>query len=307
MPDLLKILKRYLSEPLLPDFLVQLTEDRISGLRIRGGEGKAKKYFIQFLKPGLIEPSAEKNNLRQPEELIRSIQLGMKQFGAESGDVSLLLPEACFRVFILPAEGLPATHREREALIRWRIKKLYPVLPDDFRFDYQVFSANSTLRLLVAGARAAIIEEYEKLLSQAKWRVRVVGIPTLQLASLLKEPNIFLINIERDYLTILAVAKKMPLLYRAKSFRREKERETVFSQQCLAEIENTLHFLEDKEKVQFKEVYLRWGVASEASELLIRSLEDSGLQVGRFGSLLLLNIEPGDREILAPLWGQIGS
>lgn len=299
-----KILKQMI-EPALPPYLLQITSDRLTGLRVKEGDRREARYFILPLGAGLIEPSAERSNLREPDKLVALIQAGFKKIGGPGGDLSLLLPESCFRVFIFTAESLPSSGREKLALIRWRIRKLYPLLPDDFRFDFQVWRFDSFYKLLVVGAKTSIIEEYEKLLARAGWRVRVVGLPTIYLLTLVKEPDFLLVNLERDHLAILASANEIPLLYRVKSFRLEREGD--LSQQCLAEIENTLHFIEDKEKRQIKNIFLRWAVEAEDKQYLVNYLNQSGFEVKGFKTNRFSGFKDEEHAILAPLLGQLAN
>lgn len=299
-----KILK-YMTEPSLPPYLLQITAHRVSGLRVKEGNHPQVRYFILPLEDGLIEPSAEKSNLREPEKLIALIQNGLKKISGRGGDLSVLLPESCFRLFIFAVESLPSSNREKLALIRWRIKKLYPLLPDDFRFDFQAWRFNSFYRLLVVGTKANILEEYEKLLARAGWRVRVIGLPSIYLLALVEEPDFLLVNVERDNLALLASASRIPLLYRVKSFRLEKEGN--LSQQCLAEIENTLHFIEDKEKRQIKKIFLRWAVEAEDEQYLINFLSQSGLEVESLKPNRFSGFKDNEPTILAPLLGQLAN
>ncbi len=299
-----KILK-YMTEPALPPYLLQITTYRLTGLRVKEGDSRETRYFILPLEEGLIEPSAERSNLREPEKLMTLIRSNLKKIGGQEGCLSLLLPESCFRVFIFTAESLPSSGREKLALIRWRIRKLYPLLPDDFRFDFQTWRINSYYKLLVVGAKASIIEEYEKLLARAGWQVRVVGLPTIYLLTLVEEQDFLLVNVERDSLSLLALANQVPLLYRVKSFRLEKKGD--LSQQCLAEIENTLHFIEDKEKRQIKNIFLRWAVEAEDEQYLLNYLNQSGFEVKSFKSNQFSGFKDEDQAILSPLLGQLAN
>jgi len=298
-------IRDFLTEPPLPPYLLQITADRISGLRVKAGASQENRYFILPLEAGLIEPSAEKNNLLEPSRLKILIEQGLRKIGGLRSDLSLLLPEACFRLFIFTAENLPSSTQEKLALIKWRIKKLYPLIPDDFRFDFQIWRLNSSLKVLVAGARASIIEEYEKLLGLAGCRVRVIGLPTIYLLPLVEEPDYLLANVERDYLALLVSVSQVPLLYRMKSFR--LERGVDLKQPCLAEIENTLHFIEDKEKRQIKKIYLRWAVEDDAAKVLIDNLEQAGLEVKAVKTDKFTEFRNEDRTVLAPLLGQIAN
>lgn len=296
---------RLMTEPALPPYLLQITSDRLTGLRVKEGDRREARYFILPLEAGLIEPSAERSNLREPEKLTSLIQNGLKKIGGSGGNLSLLLPESCFRVFIFTAENLPSSSQEKSALIRWRIRKLYPLLPEDFRFDFQVWRENSFYKLLVVGAKTSIIEEYEKLLARAGWQVRVVGLPTIYLLTLVQEPDYLLVNVERDHLALVALASQIPLLYRVKSFR--LEREGNLGQQCLAEIENTLHFIEDKEKRQIKKIFLRWAVEPEERTYLVNFLNQSGFEVKGFQTNRFSGFKEEDQEVLTPLLGQLAN
>ncbi len=296
---------QYLTEPPLPPFLLQITAHRVSGLRVKEGVSQKSRYFILPLEAGLIEPSAERNNLRKPEKLMDLIQRGFEKIDGRGGDLSVLLPESCFRLFIFAVENLPSSGREKLALIRWRIKKLYPLLSDDFRFDYQAWRFNSYYKLLVVGAKSSIIEEYEKLLARIGWRVRLVGLPTVYLLALIEEPDFLLINVERDSLALLAAAGQIPLLYRVKSFRLDREGD--FTQQILSEMENTLHFIEDKEKRQIKRIFLRWAVETEDEKILLDFLNQSNLEIKSLKLNRFSGIGDEEKIILSPLLGQVAN
>jgi len=298
-------IRNFLTEPPLPPFLLQITANRLTGLRVKAGASQENRYFILPLEAGLLEPSAEKSNLLEPPKLKSLIEQGLRKIGGLQSDLSLLLPEACFRLFIFTAENLPSSTQEKLALIKWRLKKLYPLIPDDFRFDFQTWQLNSSLRVLVAGARASIIEEYEKLLAGAGCRVRVIGLPTIYLLPLVEEPDYLLVNVERDYLALLVSLNHVPLLYRMKSFR--WERGTDLKQTSLAEIENTLHFIEDKEKRQIRKIYLRWAVEDEVARVLTDNLEQAGLEVRPLKTDRFAGFRKEERILLAPLLGQIAN
>lgn len=292
----------YLSEPPLPPYLLQLTAHRLTGLRVKDGQKGEKRFFITFLEPGLLEPSAEKNNLRVPEKLMVYIQQGLRKIGGLKGELSLLLPEPCFRVFILTTESLPSSRQEQLALFKWRMKKLLPVLPEDFRFDFQAWRANSGFKVLVIGAKETIIREYENLFARIGWQVRVIGVPTIYLLTLIKEKDFLVANIEKDYLALLVGLNGIPWLYRVKSFFAEKEND--LSRSGLAEIENTLHFIEDKEKKQIKTVYLRWAGQEEEEANLIKFLRQFDIEIKYLETEDLPNLSQRERKILAPLFGQ---
>ncbi|MCX7973915.1 MAG: hypothetical protein N3B16_05375 [Candidatus Aminicenantes bacterium] len=296
---------QFLTKPPLPPFLLQITAHRLTGFRVKEEDRRENRYFISFLEPGLIEPSVEKSNLRAPDKLLTLIQQELKKIGGQKGALSLLLPESCFRVFLLLTESLPASSQERLALIRWRVKKLYPLLPEDFRFDYQSWRIDSGYKLLVVGAKETVIKEYEDLFSRAGWQVRLIGVPTIYLLALIKEKDFLLVNIEKDYLALLACFNGIPWLYRVKSFYFEKEGDLF--QPGLAEIENTLHFIEDKEKREIKKIIIRWVAKTDDEPYLINSLERLGLEIKKLEAKGFLDLNEADQNLLAPLLGLLAN
>jgi len=200
----------YFMRQLLPRSAIQLTSSYLSGIHVSSKEGKIKNHFIFPLERGVIEPSFSNKNIKNPALLEKKIKQGLDKLHLSDNKIACLIPELSLKAFVFSFDSLPSSREHRERIIRFRVKKQIPLLPVDARFSFDRLRSNSSSKILVAVARASIIQEYEDLFSKLRLKVRAVGIPALSLYYLLKreeERDLLLINIEEDSLSLIAGLK----------------------------------------------------------------------------------------------------
>jgi hypothetical protein len=301
-------IRAYFTEPIFPSSACQLGRIYASGISFSRKEKRILSHFILPLEPGVLEPSFEKKNIMNPGALEASLRTGVRRLRGLDG-VSLLVPETCLKVFLLTFNDLPSSPKEREEVLRWRLNKLVPLKAQDMRLAYDVFNSGGQIKVLLALARVDVIREYEALFGRLGLKVPTVTIPVLNLVKLVKldrSRNAVIVNIEDDYVSLLAILDGEVSLYRMKPFRQEMPGlvETAHKmEQVVTEVENTVHFIEDREK---KKIYSAWvrsalrPAASEERTLLRERLPL--LEICEFSGPAGLN--PLDRQILSPLIGQ---
>jgi hypothetical protein len=306
VPLLKKLRARFVDRP-LPDAVFELAPGRLCGIRVSARGRPARQRFILPLEAGALGPSFDRPNVIGAASVKRGIEEGKKVLGLGGGTISLIIPEPCVRIFILTADSVPSTPGERDAFVRWRVGKQMPLLPEDLRLDYDFSAGPGPRKIIVAAAREAMIGEYEDLFQSAGMKVGTVTIPSLSLVNLLDggpEANAILLNIEADNLSFLAVMDSGWTLYRQKGVGTDLLADEKAAL-VVKEVENTVHFLEDKERMKVEKVRVR-------SE----SWEEGPLVVARLGESLALPAEmieyaapedwdPREKAILAPLVGQI--
>lgn len=305
MPLLKKLRDRFFERP-LPDAVFELRPDRLSGLGVAGKGQPGRSRFALSLDKGLVAPSFDRSNIAGVSGLGMAVEQGKEALGLGGGTVSLLIPEPAVRVFILAVEALPAALEERESFLRWRVGKLMPLLPEDLRLAYDVPSGFHSGKIIVAAAREAVVREYEDLFESAGFRVGAVSVPTLSLANLRGGPggSGILLNAEADRLIFLAVMESEWTLYRQKGVGADLEAgrraETI-----VQELENTVHFLEDKERKKVERVWVHAEDGEEAAGIVSRLKDALPLPAE-----IVAYEAPGDwsdreKAALAPLVGQI--
>jgi hypothetical protein len=224
--------------------------------------------------------------------------------------LALLLPELSQRTFVFSFNALPVTSKEREQLIRFRVKKQMPLLSEDVRISYDVLQSKESKKIISSLARSTVVGDYENFFGQLQLKIKSVGLPLLGLANLVnwnKEKDFFLINIERDSFGLLAVTDSAPSLYRQKPLIARQDENSLLErvQNIVQEIENTVQFIQDKEKREITSIWIRFGLLESEKELLSNLESRLNLPTKNAESLLNLNLPEQDKRIIAPLIGHL--
>lgn len=288
----------------------QLAANYLTGAQLSAKDKKIKNHFILSLDKGIIQPSFYQNNIKKHEDLKRLFEEGLKKFRLSDRRIAFVLPELSQKAFVLSFDALPATMKERDQLVRFRVKKQLPLLPEDARVAYSVMPADNQVRVLATVARASVIKEYEDFFGQIKLKVRSVGMPFAGLVNLIKQEDedLMLVNIEEDAFSIVGITHSEISLYRQKSLAPESQDEESVAQNfndITLEIENTLHFLEDKEKRKIASLWVRTGLPKTGEEWISNLSERLSTRVRGVDACLTGNFMPSEKRLLSPLVGHM--
>ena len=311
MDSILDRLKNYFIKSPVLRTAFQLSSSYLSGVHISLKEKRIKHHFIIPLKETVVEPSFNKKNIIDESFLGERIKEGMKELHLTNNNISCLIPETCLKVFVFSFTSLPPSQREREKIIQWRIRKQAPLLPEDFRFSYNVIKSNKENKVLVSLAKGSVIQEYEDFFAKAGLKVGVVGVPTFSLLNLVageRHKNLMVINFEEDYISLTAVLNSEIVLYRLKPFVSGGKTRLSFSQKMeniVQEIENTVHFLEDREKMKIESFWIRLGLLEPEGEVLSVLREKLSLPLKGIEASRAFGLNFRQTQILSPLIGQI--
>lgn len=301
-------LRTHFTERLLPDAVFQIAPTHISGIRVSRNDGSVKGGFVQPFRERPVTPSFDRPNVTGPAALEEAIDQGKRNLRLTSGSVALLIPEPSVRVFVMSVDSFPGSGKDREAFIRWRIGKQMPLIPEDARIDYAVTPGRGARKIIVAMARQVVLWEYEALFEKAGLKPVLVTAPSLALVNLVPpdgRTNGVLINIEDETLTVLALADPGWSLYRLKDIGAPGAAAGEREENIVREAENTIRFLEDRDRTRVERLWLRCAAAVEQPEIK-----------ARLGERIALPIEPVDyhapevwtdahKAVLAPLIGQV--
>jgi hypothetical protein len=311
MASAINRLKNYFTEQANPPVAFQISRSYVSGIHFSRKERRFGGHFIVPLAPGVLEPSFDKKNILNPAALEEKIREGARRLRTEESAASLLIPESCLKVFVFSFDRLPASTKEREELLRWRLNKAVPVRPPDIRISYDVIKSDGQVKVFLAMARTSVIQEYERLLARCGIKVRAVGIPAPSLANLLQGDqarNALIINVEADSVSLLAVLDYEISLYRFKPFLPDALPSMLPAQKfetIINEVENTVHFIEDREKKKVDAVWVRSAVPKSEGDLLDFVKGRTALAWRPFEPAGLPMVDAGDERVLFPLIGQV--
>jgi hypothetical protein len=295
----------------LPDAGCQFSSRYLSGASLAPADKKIKSHFVVPLAKGIIAPSFYKKNIQDGPALEKSLGTALPQLNSSSHKLIFLLPELSQKVFIIPFENLPSPPEEKAELIKYRLKKQMPLLPRDARLAYEILPTQDRFRVVVAVAKASVVEEYEEILHRLKYKALLAGVPSLSLLNLLdpeKEKNFILVDVEDDSFSLVAVIDSQAFLYRQKPFGIDADSEVEIAAKAddiVQEVANTINFIEHKEQKKVASVWLRMGILQSENGLFRRMEEKLSLPMQSIESSFPQVIEARYKRILSPLIGQI--
>lgn len=288
----------------------QIASNYLTGLQLSPKDKKIKSHFTILLDKGIIEPSFYQNNIKKRDHLSKLFDREMKKFPLTDRHVVFVLPELSQKAFVLPFEKFPTHLKERDRLVRFRVKKLLTLLPDDARISYSLIPMESQVRVMASVVRVSVVKEYEDFFSQLKIKVCSVRTPFAGFVNLMgkKEENVMLVNIEEDAISLIGITFSKMSLYRQKSFVLESFDEKSLKQKnddITLEIENTINFIEDKEKTKINTLWVRTGLPEDGDSILSDLAEKLSIQVKGVDSCLPGNLVPNEKRLLSSLVGHI--
>lgn len=278
------------------------------GVSLSAKERKISDYYIKTLPQGIVRPSLNEKNIVEEEILKQEFLKALKKVNARGKNIALVFPELSQKTFTFSLDSLPHSPREREQIIRFRIKKKMPFLPEDVRISYDLISKESGIRAVVILTRKFIVQEYEDFLDQLGLKVRAVVPPSVGLVNLLNfelDEDYFLLNVEQDDFSLSVYINSELVLYRQKRFdlgmedpsaRKDKVKD-VFQ-----EVENTLNLIEGSEKKKDLRFFVRCGM-NNTEDLIEEASQGFSFPFHRIGSILKFDLNLKQAEKLSPILG----
>ena len=150
-----------------PPDVVVLDSDSL--IHVRVGRGRkdakivqAKSYTLRddVFAPGVVTP--EMQNEASFAEVLRRLKLETGRWDK----VSVLLPDAWFRMNIIELQSVPERASEAAEVIRWSLRRIMPIDPSLLRMSYEVLSRTPP-RVLAVSAVEATIAAIERLFAAA--------------------------------------------------------------------------------------------------------------------------------------------
>jgi hypothetical protein len=263
------------------------------------------------LPEGVLEPSFDRPNIARPGILEEKIKEAARRLGLGGADILLLPPETCFKAYVLAFDEFPCAADERQVLLSHRLDKILPMRPADARLAYDVLPGGDKVKVFLTLARAAVIEEYERIFDRHGLHPRTVGLPSLGLLGCLPVApggTALLADIEEDSIGLLALAGSEVALYRFKPFHHGpggEDSPQARLDQAATEIENTLHFLEDREGRRDETLHVRCLLAPASGDAVAFLRARLGLTVVPVACPAALAASGADKSLFAPLLGHL--
>jgi type IV pilus assembly protein PilM len=132
------------------------------------GSGQAPVYAFQSLAADALAPGIGEPNLRAPEAVAQAIRSAVGQVSPRARAVTLVVPDAVLRVFVLDFDSMPSRTAEAVSILRFRLRKAVPFDVEQAGVSYQILTEDKAgCKVLVAVIPGAVLQEYEAVVRQA--------------------------------------------------------------------------------------------------------------------------------------------
>jgi type IV pilus assembly protein PilM len=181
---------------------------------------------VESLPTGAIVGSFGERNLNDPMAVGDIARDLLRRAGARGHEISVVIPDDSSRIAFITVESLPGKTEDREALIRWKLKKSVPFDVDSAQVAYQVLGPHDGphekgIDLMVALSPRSVVQEYEELLERLDIHAGYV-VPSVVASMNLIAPSsagsrpedILFVKIAPDSIATMVFQRGRPRFYR---------------------------------------------------------------------------------------------
>jgi type IV pilus assembly protein PilM len=145
-----------------PPLACEITAERVIAARASSQDRASLDTFsVRALPAGAVTPSLMPQNVSNGAALRQAIEGAMAAVSPRQRDVAVVLPDAAVPVVLMDFESLPEREQDAAPLVRFRLKKLLPFDAERALISYQASRSVTGVRVVVAVAMSAVVEEYE--------------------------------------------------------------------------------------------------------------------------------------------------
>jgi type IV pilus assembly protein PilM len=201
-----------------PPAAVEITSEGVlaAARRTGSGTGEALAYAFAALPAGSVVPGIEEANLRAPEAVASAIRSALDELAPSHRAVTLVLPDASVRVFVLDFDSLPAKADEALPVLRFRLRKMVPFDVEHGGVSYQILTQNNAeCKVLTAVLPGPVLTEYEAAVRAAGYEPGAVlpsSLAAIETAGQMEA--VLAVNLNGTGMTTLIANGQDLLLYR---------------------------------------------------------------------------------------------
>src|SRR5205085_384011 len=282
-----------------PKLACEISADRVLGGRVSDNGKSLDTYSARELTLGSVVPDLIETNLRQRNDVSRSIHDVLESVGARGKEVIAVLPDAAVRVVLLDFDSLPSHRDEADAVIRFRLKKSLPFDVDKAKVSYHAQTSGQGVRVVAAVALATVVEDYEAAFREAGYSPGVV-LPSM-LAALgatnAARPTL-VVKVDARTTSLAILDSNQMLLFRTLENTRGV---TITGEQLAEEVYPSIVFFQDTYHLNIEKIFVA-GISDTGSAAPALRAQ-TGAEVQELVSPSQLGANPGNS---VPRWRMAG-
>jgi Tfp pilus assembly PilM family ATPase len=141
---------------------------------VAGVDSSRKRIAGRAVEPlplDAIRSSLSGKNLIDVDAVRDITKDAIRRAGVRGFEMSVVIPDDSSRIALVTAENLPSKTEDREAFLRWKLKKTVPFEVETAQIAYQILGPHEGknekgVDIMVALSPRAIIQDYEELLER---------------------------------------------------------------------------------------------------------------------------------------------
>ena len=216
---------RRLLVPSAPTTSIEIAADRVTGLTIGSGPGRAVRgAATEVLPDGVLLPTANAANVTDRAAVIEALGQVLKRLPGTPTRVALVIPDSAAKVSLMAFEQIPARAADLDQLVRWQARKTAPFRIEDAQVSYSsgVRLEGGGRELVVSLMRRDIVEEYEAVCADAGAHAGVVDLASFSLVNAVlaggavddADVDWLLVHVAHGYCTVAIVRNGQLILFR---------------------------------------------------------------------------------------------
>ncbi len=291
---------RRLLVPSAPTTSVEVAADRVTGLTIGRGPGRAVTGVeTEMLPDGALLPTANAANMTDRTAVIEALGRVLKRLPGTPNRVALVIPDSAAKVSLMAFEQIPARAADLDQLVRWQARKTAPFRIEDAQVSYSsgLQIEGGGRELIVTLMRRDIVEEYEAVCADAGAYAGVVDLASFSLVNAVLaggavsdvDVDWLLVHVAHGYCTVAIVRSGQLILFRNRPAEGDGNLADLLHQ-------TTMYYEDRLEGSGFTRVFLVASAANTVATdaaILRRSLET---RLGTAVEAIGLRVERADGE-----------
>ena len=206
------------------DAVIEVAQDYVTAIAgaIKNGGLTVSSCVSEQLPTGLISPSINEENFRDPSALSQVFRRVCKGLPSKPKRVGLVVPDGIAKVLLLRFEQVPRRHSDLEKLIHSQMKRVVPFPIEEARVTYtpgRNIDINGQ-EFLVVAAKKEVVHRYEDLCAEIGAHAGLIDLATLSLVNFYLIPgqqasgDWILVNTQAESTSIAVVRDGKVIFYR---------------------------------------------------------------------------------------------
>jgi len=151
-----------------PRLVCEIRSGSVTVARADESTGRLAQTAFAELPEGTLMPSLREGNVLDRAALVSALRRTLDAVMVRTRDMTLIVPDAAARVFLLDFDTLPSKAADALAVVRFRLTKLLPFEPESAAVSYQILSQSKvSLQVLAVAIPRTVLAEYEGAVREA--------------------------------------------------------------------------------------------------------------------------------------------